>query len=52
MPTPRRRVADVKAGAQKTGDVATNVVGDVKAAAQKVEQATTNAVGEIKQKMP
>jgi uncharacterized protein (UPF0333 family) len=43
--------ADVKAGLQKAGDAATNVVGQVKVDAQKVVEFTTNAAGEIKQKL-
>ena len=42
--------ADVKAGVQQTGDVATKVVGEVKTDAQNVVEFTTNAAGEIKQK--
>jgi uncharacterized protein HemX len=44
--------ADVKAGVDKTKEVATNVAADVKEDAQKVHDATTNAVGEIKDKIP
>lgn len=43
--------AEVKAGMQKAGDVATNVVDHVKAGAQKAVEFTTNAAGEIKQKL-
>ena len=44
--------ADVKAGVQKAGEVATNVLGQVKADAQKLGEATTNAIGEVKDKLP
>lgn len=42
--------ADMKADAQKAGDMATNVAGEVKADAQKAGEVVTNAVGEIKDK--